>query len=62
MLNISHSCLKQGNHVYLERLLSGQLLCRGGAVLVNTIEHLGLRLQFREETIGGDEDLRLAFD
>lgn len=45
MLNISHSCLKQVNDVYLERLLSGQLLCGGGAVLLDTIKHLGLRLE-----------------
>lgn len=49
MLNISHSCLKQGNDVYLERLLSGQLLRGGGAVLLNTIKHLGLRLEVGEE-------------
>lgn len=34
----------QGSDVYLERLLPGQLLCWGGAVLLNTIKHPGLRL------------------
>lgn len=33
---------------YLKRLLPSQLLCGGGAVLLNTIEHPGLRL---EETV-----------
>lgn len=37
--------------MYLERLLPGQLLCGRGAVLLNTIEHPGLRLEGgREET------------
>lgn len=39
----------QGSDVYLERLLPGQLLCWGGAVLLNTIKHPGLRLEEREE-------------
>lgn len=45
MLNILRNCLKQGSDVYLERLLPGQLLCGGGAVLLNTIKHPGLRLE-----------------
>lgn len=52
MLKIVHICLKQGSDTYLERLLPGQLLCGGGAVLLNTIKHPGLRLEGggREET------------
>lgn len=47
----------QGSDVYLERLLPGQLLCWGGAVLLNTIKHPGLRLEEREEkTVSEDAE------
>lgn len=42
--------------MYLERLLPGQLLCGGGALLLNTIEHPGLRLEGGEETVSEDEE------
>lgn len=37
--------LMHGSDVYLKRLLPGQLLCGGGAVLLDTIKHPGLRLK-----------------
>ncbi len=52
--------------MYLERLLPGQLLSGGGAVLLHTIKHPGLRLEEgggkeeereeREETVRKDEE------
>lgn len=48
MLNILHDFLMQGrDDYYLERLLPGQLLCGGWAVLLHTIKHPGLRLEER---------------
>ena len=49
IINVLNDRLMQGSGVYLERLLPGQLLCWGGAVLLNTIKHPGLRLEEREE-------------
>lgn len=47
-LNILHNSLMQGRDDYcLERLLPGQLLCGGWAVLLQTIKHSGLRLERR---------------
>lgn len=44
-VNTAADHLKQGCDLYLERLLPGQLLGGGGAVLLNTIKHPGLRLE-----------------
>lgn len=44
-VNTAVDHLRQGCDLYLERLLPGQLLGGGGAVLLNTIKHPGLRLE-----------------
>lgn len=46
--------------MYLQRLLAGQLLCGGGAVLVNTIKHPGLRLkeERKQNEEEGERDLK----
>lgn len=36
---------RQASDVYLKGFLSGQLLCGGGAFLLNTIKHPGFRLE-----------------
>lgn len=57
IINVLNDRLMQGSDVYLERLLPGQLLCWGGAVLLNTIKHPGLRLEEREEkTVSEDAE------
>lgn len=43
--NNAPTIVRKENNAYLERLLSGQLLCGGRTVLLNTIKHLGLRLE-----------------